>query len=64
MTRVKTLRQQAGILRSLAGTVDDDAIGQDLTKFAERCEELAAQIAQSIRRDLSKPIDDQKRNEQ
>jgi hypothetical protein len=52
------------ILRSLAGALDDIAICQDLTKLAERCEELGAQIEQSIRRDLSKPIHDQKRNEQ
>jgi hypothetical protein len=63
MTRVETLREQARVLRSLARSFDDNVIAQDLTKLAERCDELSAQIAQSIRRDLSKPIDDQKRNE-
>jgi hypothetical protein len=63
MTRVETLREQARVLRSLASSFDAHVIAQDLTKLAERCEELAAQIEHSIRRDLSKPIDDQKKNE-
>ena len=58
MTRVKTLREQARVLRSLANSFDDDAIRQNLIKLAERCEELAAGIEQSIRRGSTKPAED------
>jgi hypothetical protein len=58
MTRVKTLREQAGVLRSLANSFDDIAIRRDLTNLAQQCEELAAQLEQRIREDLSKAKSD------
>jgi hypothetical protein len=58
MTRVETLREQARVLRSLAGSFDDEAIRSDLLSLAQRCEETAARIADSIRQAMSRPIDD------
>ena len=60
MTRGQTLREQARVIRSLAGTFDDGAIRHDLAQLAERCEELASQIEQNIRQSLKKPIHDRK----
>ncbi len=56
MTRVQTLREQARVLRALAGSFDDETIRTDLLSLAERCEETAARIAESIRETMSRPI--------
>ena len=58
MTRVQTLREQVRVLRSLAGSFDDESIRDDLTALAEHCEDMAARIEESIRRALSRPIND------
>ena len=58
MTRVETLREQAGILRSVAASFDDEVIRGDLIKLAERCEELAARMAATIQQTGSRPIDE------
>jgi hypothetical protein len=63
MTRVQTLREQARVLRSLAGSFDDVTIRGDLTALAVRCEEMAVRIEESIRQGLSRPIDDRRRPE-
>jgi hypothetical protein len=60
MTRVETLREQARVLRSLAGSFDDDVIRNDLATLARRCEETAVRIEASIRQNLSRPIDDRR----
>ncbi len=60
MTRVETLREQARVLRSLAGSFDDPGIRKDLTALAERCEQMAARIEESIRQTMSRPIDDRR----
>jgi hypothetical protein len=52
------LREQASVLRSLAGTFADDVICQDLIRLAERCEELAAKAGSGTREAPSNPIDD------
>jgi hypothetical protein len=57
MTRVQTLREQARVLRSLAGSFDDESIKGDLTALAERCEEMAMRIEEKIRHAMSRPID-------
>ena len=62
MKRAVMLREQAEVLRSLASTFGSEVIRQDLIKLAERCEELAAQIEQSIRERLLGSIDDRERN--
>jgi hypothetical protein len=51
------LREQASVLRSLAGTFADDVICQDLVRLAERCEQLAAKADSGIREAPSNPID-------
>ena len=51
------LREQASVLRSLAGTFADDVICQDLIRLAERCEELAAKAGSGTRETPSNPID-------
>ncbi len=60
MTRVQTLREQARVLRSLAGSFDDETIRTDLLSLAQQCEQTAARIAESIRETMSRPIDDQR----
>ena len=60
MTRVETLREQARVLRSLAGSFDDETIRGDLTALAERCAEMALRIEESAREALSRPIDDRR----
>lgn len=62
MKRVVMLREQAEVLRSLASTFGSEVIRQDLIKLAERCEELAARIEQSIRERLLESIDDRERD--
>lgn len=51
MTRVETLREQAGILRALAESFDDEVIRGDLLRVAERCDDLANRIAAALQRE-------------
>jgi hypothetical protein len=58
------LREQASVLRSLAGTFADDVICQDLVRLAERCEQLAAKAGSDTRKAPSNPIDAPTREEE
>jgi hypothetical protein len=57
MTRVGQLREQARILRTLAGSFDIPSIKEQLMALAARCEDLAASIEQTLKENLSAPID-------
>ncbi len=54
MTRVETLREQAGILRTLANSFDDAVIRGDLLRVADRCDDLANRIADALQREKSR----------
>jgi hypothetical protein len=58
------LREQASLLRSLAGTFSDDVIRHDLTRLAGRCEALAAESDLGLRKAPSNPINDRMREEE
>jgi hypothetical protein len=57
MTRVGQLREQARILRTLAGSFDIPSIKEQLLALAARCEDLAASIEKTLKENLSGPID-------
>ncbi len=57
MKWAEMLREQASVLRSLAGTFAADVICQDLVRLAERCEQLAAEADLGLREAPSNPID-------
>jgi hypothetical protein len=56
MKRVEVLREQAGVLRTLAASFDMPQIKQDLLNLAERCEHMAEQIAREISSRLAQPM--------
>ena len=57
MERVKTLREQAQILRTLAQSLEDaPTLSRDLSALAKRCDELADEAEREIRERLSQPI--------
>ena len=57
MERVKTLHEQARILRMLATSFRDaPALSGDLLILAKRCDELAAEADREIKERLSQPI--------
>ena len=57
MERVKTLREQAQILRALATSLrDSPTLSADLFALAKQCDELAAGAEREIRQRLSQPI--------
>jgi hypothetical protein len=61
MDRVETLKEQAAILRRLAESFDVPALKNDLLKLAQRCEEMAAEVATQLSgpgRPLGKPGSD------
>jgi len=47
MERIAMLREQASILRALAGSFDIPLIRDRLLELAERCDELASSIAEN-----------------
>jgi len=56
MDEVKTLREQARALRSLATPSETQIVRNDLLILAKRCEELAREIEREIKGQLSRPI--------
>jgi hypothetical protein len=56
MKRVEVLREQAGVLRTLAASFDMPQIKLDLLNLAERCEQMAEKVAREISVRPAQPI--------
>jgi hypothetical protein len=58
MERIKTLRDQAELLRRLAASFDAPEIKADLQSLAERCESLAETLSRKALDQQTRPIAD------
>jgi hypothetical protein len=58
MPRVEVLREQAQLLRKLAESFEMPEIRQDLSKLADRCEQLAAKLTRELGERRIRPISD------
>jgi hypothetical protein len=57
MTHVEQLREQARVLRALAGSFTTVRIQEQLTVIAAQCEEWAAAREQAIREGREPPVE-------